>query len=83
MIRVTKRRANGVRRVNARIMCQEKIESICFVSCTIRNLCRFIENCNGLSFPTSRVCDIQGIGEPVRVVDVEITKNNDFRAWRL
>ena len=24
-----------------------------------------------------------GIGEPVGVVDVEITKNNDFRTWRL
>ena len=27
--------------------------------------------------------DIGGIGEPVGVVDVEITKNNDFRAWYL
>ena len=40
-------------------------------------------NGKGLSFPTSRVGDIGGIGEPVGVVDVEITKNNDFRAWRL
>ena len=31
MIRVIKRRANGGRRVNARIGCEEKIESICFV----------------------------------------------------
>ena len=29
MIRVIKRRANGGRRVNARIRCEEKIESIC------------------------------------------------------
>ena len=33
--------------------------------------------------PTSRVGDIRGIVEPVRVVDVEITKDNDFIAWRL
>ena len=37
----------------------------------------------GLSAPTSMVADIRGIGEPVGVVDVEITKNDDFRAWRL
>ena len=27
--------------------------------------------------------DIGGIGETFGVVDVEITKNDDFRAWRL
>ena len=32
---------------------------------------------------TSWVGDIRGIGEPVAVVDVEITKDNDFRASRL
>ena len=46
-------------------------------------LCQVIDNGKGLSFPTSRVGDIRGIVEPVRVVDVEITKNNYFRAWRL
>ena len=40
MIRVTKRRANGGKGVNPRIGCEEKIEGICFVSCTIRNACR-------------------------------------------
>ena len=40
-------------------------------------------NGKGLSVPTSRVGDIRGKGEPVGGVDVEITKDNDFRAWRL
>ena len=37
----------------------------------------------GISFSTSRVGEIGGIGEPVGIVDVEITKNDDFRAWIL
>ena len=48
---------------------------ICFVSCTIRNafglshhLCQVNDNRKGLSFPTSRVGDIKGIGEPVTVL---------------
>ena len=90
MIRVTKRRATGRRTVNAMIRCEEKIEGICFVSCTIRNgcrlgnyLCQVIENGEALSVLTSRIGDIRGKGEPVGVMDVEITKDNDFRARRL
>ena len=44
VIRVAERRANGGRRVNARIRCEEKIEGICFVSCTIRNYCNNVCN---------------------------------------
>ena len=34
---------------------------------------------NGVSIPTSRVGDIREIAELFKVVDFEITKDNDFR----
>ena len=46
-------------------------------------LCQVIDNGEGLSIPARRVGDIRGKGEPVGVVDVEVTKDNDFREWRL
>ena len=32
---------------------------------------------------TSRASDMWRVGKPVRIVDIEITKDCDFRAWRL
>ena len=36
-----------------------------------------------LYITASRASDIRRVGKPVWVVDIEITKNDDFRMWRL
>ena len=38
------------------------------------------DNGKGLCIPTSTVCGVWGTGWPFRVLDIEITKYNDFRA---